>query len=227
VDLADNILDLSFSYYKEWNKNGKLDIKQLFQEFARKNPQVVSSTTASQKTDKDPPSDGNSPPHPCIYVGNSKGKEVFTIGGKLQVFIYRDNVVKTNGIDVLVSPENNAFTGSGALAQSILEAAGSQYRHQHQKKQQEVAHRKPLKPGDIHIIQGGNLKYKHVLHVVVNRFSKNHPPWPIELHEFKHILKHVFENLDALASCNMKKSNENVRLKSIAMPLLGAGKYKK
>lgn len=226
VDLADDILDLSCTFYQEWNKNKKLDIKQLLQNFARKNPQYMSRAAVQQKTDRDPLSEENSSPKACEYLENSKGKLKFMIVGKVQVFIYRDNLVKAEGIDVLVSPENNAFTGSGALAQSILKAAGWQYQQQHQSIQQKVYHSgKALMRGEIRIISAGDLKYKYVLNVVVNRLSNNRPPGKTELHEFKCMLKHVLENLDALALCNMKQSHDNFRLSSIAMPLLGAGNY--
>ncbi|XP_062598992.1 uncharacterized protein LOC134260456 [Saccostrea cucullata] len=224
VDLTDDILDLSCKYYKEWTKHKKLDPKQILQEFAAKNPQAMSGPTMPKEQDKNGLSTENPISSLCKFLGNSKDKQTFEMSGKLKVYIYRDDLVKIGGIDMLVSPENSAFTGNGALAQSILKSAGSSFRQIHQSIQHEVyTSRKSLKPGDFRVTYAGNLKYRFVFHVVFNRFSDQRPPSEIELKDLKFTVKKILNHVECYGMCNMKNEQYNMKITSIAMPLLGAG----
>lgn len=214
VDLSDEILDLTCTAYQLYTGNTKsLEPKTILKKYEEKSTKENASKQA-KTLGRDPAQ------NLCILIKNDNEKAIFEMGRGVRILIYRDDLVKLKGIGTLVSAENSAFTGSGTLAQSILQRAGPSYVKYHDQVQLD-SRKKRFSKGSIIALDAGKLDYRFVIHAVVSRFSEDADRKKDELVDLKITTLNVLRHADYL--CTSEKKSKN--LEKIAMPLLGAGMY--
>ena len=139
--------------------------------------------------------------------------------GHCDIFIYTGDILALNGVDGLVSSENQSVSGSGRLASSILKAAGEKYKKEHAK----------LQPPNgkycrgVLVTTAGELSYQRVFHAITIKLSdKKSPDWK-DLDILANLVYAVLQKADELVIT--WKVWKILRPESIAIPLLGAGNY--
>lgn len=162
----------------------------------------------------------------CTYIGsNVSGKHEFEMDKKLKVYIYKQNIVSLKNIGSLVCSENSAFSGTGGLSKNIYQYASKEFCKEFDicraNLQRDGKH---LQAGELRImIPGGKLSYNNIVFTVVNRFDPNKLPCKSDLVVLEETCLKVLNRVNEL-SCD-RKGKKTSHLKSLAMPLLGAGKY--
>lgn len=212
VDLSDEILDLTCKAHQLYSGNArnlepKAILKKYEEKFTKENASKQTKTT-----ERDPAQ------YLCRYLKNEDKKVIFELGSRVKILIYRDDLVKLKGIGTLVSAENSAFTGSGALAQSILQHAGTSYGKHHNQVRRDLRDEHFAKNAVI-TLDAGKLDYRFVIHAIVSRFSEDVDRKKDELLDLKITTLNVLKHADFM--CISEKKSKN--LEQIAMPLLGAG----
>lgn len=162
----------------------------------------------------------------CKYVGrNVDGKHEFEMDKKLKVYIYRQDIVSLKNIGSLICSESSAFSGAGGLSKNIYQNASKEFRKEFDSYRTTLQRNgKRYQAGQLLImVPGGNLSYNNVVFAVVNRFDPNKLPCKSDLAELEETCLKVLNRVNEL-SCD-RKGKKTSHLKSLAMPLLGAGKY--
>lgn len=131
---------------------------------------------------------------------------VFQFQNSLKVKIYTGSIVKYHGDAIIVSADEY-ITGMGALGDAVKAAGGIKYEREFGNMKQQAG--TFCKAGDILHCKGGNLKARHVMHIVLKQLWDTRQP---QLTEYIQILIKVLEKVNALA------------WRKVAMPLIGAGK---
>lgn len=211
VDLSDEILDLTCKAYQSFRE----DPKMIQPKAILKNYKIFTKEITTKQTKS---SDKYPEQNPCRLFKNDGEKAIFEMGSGVKIFIYRDDLVMLEGIGTLVSAENSAFTGNGALAQSILQRAGPSYEKHHYQVQLD-SRKKRFSKGSTIALDAGKLDYSFVIHAIVSRFSEDVDRKKDELVDLKITACKVLSHADFL--CTSQKKSKN--LEKIAMPLLGAG----
>lgn len=215
VDLSDEILDLTCKGYQLYTENAKnLEPKAILKKWEEK--LTKESASKQTKTSEKEPAQ-----NPCRHIKNEGKKVIFEMGSRVKILIYNDDLVKLKGIGTLVSAENCAFTGSGTLAQSILQRAGPSYEKHHNQMRHESRDKRRSKCSTI-ALDAGKLDYRFVIHAIVSRFLEDVVHKKDELLDLKITTLNVLTHADYL--CTSEKKSKN--LNKIAMPLLGAGAIK-
>lgn len=211
VDLSDEVLDLTCKAYQSFTE----DPKNIRPEAILKNYEIFTKEIITKQTKS---SDKYPEQNLCRLFKNDGEKAIFEMESGVKIFIYRDDLVMLRGIGTLVSAENSAFTGNGALAKSILQRAGPFYKKHHDQVQLDSRNKRVSKGSTI-AIDAGKLDYRFVIHAVVSRFSEDADRKKDELVDLKITTLNVLRHGDFL--CTSEKKSKN--LEKIAMPLLGAG----
>ena len=216
VDISAEILDLICRAYDAFRKNPNiLDPKVVLRNYEAK---LLKEGQKEKKRDsKDQDQDLNR----CKHIGIVDKKHLFIMTHEVKIFIYKGDLVKLRGIGTLVSAENVAFTGSGALARSILQHAGLSYKKEHDKIQNDMSKNKRLLRNSFIVLHAGKLEYRFVIHAIVSRFDSETEPNENELVNLRNTTYRVLDHAKLL-SLNEKKSSI---MDKVAMPLLGAGRY--
>lgn len=214
VDLSDEVLTLTCKAYQSYTEDPKLImpkaiLKKYQEKFTKENASKQAKTS-----EKDPSQ------NICRFLKHDNKKAIYEMGSGVKILIYRDDLVKLKGIGTLVSAENSAFTGSGALAKSILQHAGPSYVKHHNQVRRDLKDRR-LAKNTLRTLDAGKLDYRFVIHAIVNRFAEDVDRKEDELLDLKMTTFKVLKHGDFL--CTSEKKSKN--LEKIAMPLLGAGMY--
>uniref|UniRef100_K1PTZ1 Uncharacterized protein n=1 Tax=Magallana gigas TaxID=29159 RepID=K1PTZ1_MAGGI len=209
VDLSDEVLDLTCKAYRSFTE----DPKNIRPEAILKNYEIFTKEIITKQTKS---SDKYPEQNPCRRFKNDGKKAIFEMESGVEIFIYRDDLVTLRGIGTLVSAENSAFTGNGALAKSILQHAGPSYVKCHNQVHHDLGDRSFAK-NTLRTLDAGKLDYRYVIHAVVNRFAEDVDCKEDELLDLKMTTFKVLAHGDFL--CTSEKSKN---LEKIAMPLLGA-----
>ena len=162
----------------------------------------------------------------CTYIGsNVSGKHEFEMDKKLKVYIYKQNIVSLKNIGSLVCSENSAFSGTGGLSKNIYQNASKEFCKVFDNCRANLQRDgKRLQAGELRtMIPGGKLSYNYIVFTAVNRFDPNKRPSKYDLAELEETCFKVLNHLNNL-SCH-RKVKKSSHLESLAMPLLGAGKY--
>lgn len=213
VDLSDEVLDLTCKAYQSYTEDpNNINPKAILKNYEIFTKEIITKQTIS--FDKYPEQ------NPCRLFKNDGEKAMFEMESGVKIFIYRDDLVMLRGIGTLVSAENSAFTGNGALAKSILQRAGLFYKKHHDQVQLD-SRKKRVSKGSTIAMDAGKLDYRFVIHAVVSRFSEDADRKKDELVDLKITTLNVLRHADLL--CTSEKKSKN--LEKIAMPLLGAGMY--
>lgn len=134
---------------------------------------------------------------------------------RLRVLVYTEDLTKVNNVDILVSTENFQNPGLGVLSKAILDKAGDKYRKEHAK-----LFMAKKKSNSKMIIQtnAGQLSFKVVLHAVIDKFPNI---FPSDYH-LDQLRKMTY---DLLKSADEKKVKKKQNTLSVALPLIGTGKF--
>uniref|UniRef100_K1QM36 Poly [ADP-ribose] polymerase 14 n=1 Tax=Magallana gigas TaxID=29159 RepID=K1QM36_MAGGI len=213
VDLSDEVLDLTCKAYQSFTE----DPKNIRPVAILKNYEIFTKEIITKQTKS---SDTYPEQNPCRLFKNDGEKAIFEMESGVEIFIYRDDLVMLRGIGTLVSAENSAFTGNGALAKSILQHAGPSYVKHHNQVRRDLKDKR-LAKNTLRTLDAGKLDYRYVIHAVVNRFAEDVDRKEDELLDLKMITFKVLTHGDFLCTCGKKSKN----LEKIAMPLLGAVKF--
>lgn len=212
VDLSNEVLDLTCKAYQLFTTDPNIiEPKAILKKYKEK---VIKENASKQanSSERDPAQ------NLCRYLKNEDKKAIFELGCGVKILIYRDDLVKLKGIGTLVSAENSAFTGSGALAQSILQHAGPSYEKHHNQVRHGLRDTRFPK-GNVITLDAGKLDYRFVIHAIVSRFSEDVVRKDDELLGLRITTLKVLKHADFW--CTFEKKSKN--LEKIAMPLLGAG----
>lgn len=212
VDLSDEVLDLTCKAYRSFTEDPKLIMPKAI---LKKYNEKVSKENASKQAK---PSEKDPSQNFCRLLKHDNKKVIFEMGSGVKILIYRDDLVKLKGIGTLVSAENIAFTGSGALAKSILQHAGPSYEKNHNRVRRDLRDKR-LPKGTVRTLDAGKLDYRFVINAIVSRFSEDVDRKEDELLDLKMTTFKVLTHAEYL--CRTEKKSKN--LEKIAMPLLGAG----
>lgn len=212
VDLSDEVLDLTCKAYQSFTEDPKLImLKAILKKY---NEKVTKENASKQAKTSEKDSSQNF----CRFLKHENKKAIFEMVTGVKILIYKDDLVKLKGIGTLVSAENSAFTGSGALAQSILQHAGPSYEKHHNKVRYGLRDKR-LHKGTVITLGAGKLDYRFVIHAIVSRFSEDVVRKDDELLDLRITTLKVLTHADCLSTSEKKLKN----LGKIAMPLLGAG----
>ena len=218
VNISAEILDLICRAYNAFRKNPNiLDPKVVLRNYQPKLLKEGQKEKKRDSKDQDQDKDFNR----CKHIGIVDKKHLFIMTHEVKIFIYKGDLVKLRGIGTLVSAENVAFTGSGALARSILQHAGLSYKKDHDKIQNDTSKNKRLSRNSSIALHAGKLEYRFVIHAIVSRFDSETEPNENELVNLRNTTYRVLDHAKLL-SLNEKKSSI---MDKVAMPLLGAGRY--
>lgn len=214
VDLSDEILDLTCKACRLYSGNSRnLEPNAILKKYEEKFTKENAFKQAKS-------SERDLAQNLCRHLKNDDKRVIFEIGSGVKILIYKDDLVKLKGIGTLVSAENSAFTGSGALAKSILQHAGPSYVKHHNQVRRDLKDRR-LAKNTLRTLDAGKLDYRFVIHAIVNRFAEDVDRKEDELLDLKMTTFRVLAHGDFL--CTSEKKSKN--LEKIAMPLLGAGMY--
>lgn len=212
VDLSDEILDLTCKACRLYSGNARnLEPNAILKKYEEKFTKENAFKQAKS-------SERDLAQNLCRHLKNDDKRVIFEIGSGVKILIYKDDLVKLKGIGTLVSAENCAFTGSGALAKSILQHAGPSYVKHHNQVRRDFKDRR-LAKNTLRTLDAGKLDYRFVIHAIVNRFAEDVDRKEDELLDLKMTTFRVLAHGDFL--CTSEKKSKN--LEKIAMPLLGAG----
>ena len=155
-------------------------------------------------------------PSNWVFKGWQNGSATFMINS-IKVLIYQYDIVDLCNVDIIVSTENQQVAGNGKLAKAILQKAGEKYKKEH------ASLHSPQKRnwGDVLQTKAGQMNCKVVLHAIIEKFPNVDPS--------DNRLDMLFETTqNVLIAANKKRRGKlfkEFQYLSVALPLLGAGKY--
>ena len=207
IDMKDEILKMVDDIYQQvYEKTKSVTSKQVLEMYGltQIDPSIKDEATgSSQQTSL---TTSASAMKFVVTENVADGGIIGRFGDRLTVYIYTDDLLNVRKADIIVSAENRSLDGSGPLARHILQNAGPKYTAEHSRL-------RALSIGEVLVTSAGDLPFKHVFHPVVERSRDG--PLPSD---------YYLKNLCRLIQRILTKANNLRTMRSIALPLLGAGK---